>query len=530
MQKLKTLLREKKGSTLVGAVALCTIMTIGAAGLMAACRHTVSHEQEAYHDAQAFLAAESGLLMGMNHLKLLDYDKVNTTSGTLINTTVAGIPVLVSFDGGALYSVASHEQLNYDKQLTWQLNISKGVGQKGTCSGCFGQATNNAFSHSDFEGFQYYTTGGATNKDDHLLFDGPYFSNWPIKLYGPNQGDVFFNDEVTVYNGHLPKAETYCPVYCGVSVSKLPGSYKKDDVVEYFGNKVFSRGKVDVVDYELEPRVSQPVQDTIILPTIGAAAGTSAATSLRFGYLPNGNTSSNSFSFNGQPYSINPNRTTHIIANEKLTIISGVVTGQITVETTPGNDIIVKLDGTSAAGDGKTLVYRAGYSGNAITPTSIPLPSPITKNAADANFGIGYENADDYPDGYTGTKIINNNVLALYSGKDINLIGATTGKASDRNLLITAQLFAWNGSVKFPGSNSNNIYDVVGSVAQGEWHDWNASQKQSRFYVYHDKRQMSAPGIMFWPKGSNPNNNGTSQQSVKLDKIKWKEDNIKKVL
>jgi len=62
MQKLINL-KSKSGSALVGAVAICTILSIGIAGLIGTTRNTVNQEADAHDDAKAFLAAESGLLM-----------------------------------------------------------------------------------------------------------------------------------------------------------------------------------------------------------------------------------------------------------------------------------------------------------------------------------------------------------------------------------------------------------------------------------------------------------------------------------
>ena len=546
MQKLKILLREKKGSTLVGAVALCTIMALGVAGLMGAARNTVSQEIDAYDDARAFLAAEGGLLMGVNYLELLGNDKIKPIGGQqLFVLTKSNNPTLeddmevtVRIEKSPnsntlnLISTATCEKLPYEKNLQWSIRTTEGI-----CSGCFGQMSDNAQNApigKTFEGFQSQTGNEA------LVFYGEYRSNRPILLY--KAGDkVVFKDKVFVFNGPFTSSnkpgypapysinEGYKPgvksIYSsGVKVSNMQG-YNNDNIGTLVLDKVFEGG-FEVIDYELEPVINQPVDTLINLPIV-SGAGNSNQKSLRFGYKWASGAfqeSKNEFTIDGINYPINPNKTTIINAGQQhLTIISGTITGKITVVTEPTFDITINLNGQNNMGMGKTLVYRNDLGNAVYTPTNNSLNNPIPNT----NYGIGFQSSENK---YSYSGPTNNNLLAIFSGKDINLICPGNGN----NLLITAQLFAWNGDITFnknlSSANKNNVYEIIGVAIQGGWNDWLKSNEQPRFKVYYDERKMNAPGLMYVPKGGSGGGTGGSGpvSSTKLEKSNWIEKNCPK--
>jgi hypothetical protein len=149
MQKLGGLNRGDSGSTLVGAVVICAVIGIGIAGLLGILRNTVGQEAGSQNDAEAFLAAESGLLMaadwvmaanksvgGVRYLKL-DGEYPVDMSGSASVKIGAERPTDGDKPGFAftenhikLYSVAGHPGLPYAKRLEWVVEVcSTGVGR-----------------------------------------------------------------------------------------------------------------------------------------------------------------------------------------------------------------------------------------------------------------------------------------------------------------------------------------------------------------------------------------------------------------
>ncbi len=142
MSKLAGSKKGDGGSTLVGAVVICTVMSIGIAGLMLSVRNTSNQEPDSLSDAEAFLAAESGLLMAADWVMIAGPDNrlggisrngvfsMKTVGGALGDISVAvgvempavaDMPVGVEVAGShlKLHSTASHPNLPYDKRLEW---------------------------------------------------------------------------------------------------------------------------------------------------------------------------------------------------------------------------------------------------------------------------------------------------------------------------------------------------------------------------------------------------------------------------
>jgi len=139
MPKLGGLIKKgDSGSTLVGAVVICAVMSIGIAGLMLNVRNTAGQEFGSLYDAEAFLAAESGLLtvtdlvaaVGANHLKI--GGKYSLDKGGSASSVTVGIEKPVSGDRPGfvftdahlkLYSTVDHPNLPYDKRLEWIVEL-----------------------------------------------------------------------------------------------------------------------------------------------------------------------------------------------------------------------------------------------------------------------------------------------------------------------------------------------------------------------------------------------------------------------
>ena len=138
MPKLRSLKEGDSGSTLVGAVVICAVMSIGIAGLMLSVRNTSNQESNSLNDVEAFLAAESGLLTvtdlvasgGVNRLKI--GGQYPLTQGGGASSVIVGVERPVSGDRPGfvftdahlkLYSTASHPNLPYNKRLEWIVEL-----------------------------------------------------------------------------------------------------------------------------------------------------------------------------------------------------------------------------------------------------------------------------------------------------------------------------------------------------------------------------------------------------------------------
>jgi hypothetical protein len=142
MQKLGGLKGGDRGSALVGAVAICAVLGIGIAGLLGILRNTVGQESASYDDAEAFLAAESGLLMVVDWVMTAvngdgpgGVSDADALGMTMRGGAADSIPVTMGVerpeaedmpDGVAvtdnhlkLHSAAIHPNLPYGKRLEW---------------------------------------------------------------------------------------------------------------------------------------------------------------------------------------------------------------------------------------------------------------------------------------------------------------------------------------------------------------------------------------------------------------------------
>ena len=138
MPKLAGSKKGDSGSTLVGAVVICAVMSIGIAGLMLSVRNTSNQESNSLNDVEAFLAAESGLLTvtdlvaagGVNRLKIGGQYPVAPGGGA--SSVIVGVERPVSGDRPGfvftdahlkLYSIANHPNLPYNKRLEWIVEL-----------------------------------------------------------------------------------------------------------------------------------------------------------------------------------------------------------------------------------------------------------------------------------------------------------------------------------------------------------------------------------------------------------------------
>lgn len=192
MSKLKKIfskLSDNRGSTLVAVVVFGIVLTIAGTGYLHVMSNTVSHEITALDDEKAYQTAESGLLMGIRWLRLKDHwdnrtgyygQKITTISqnGMTCDITLEeenGNPVVTSTVSGG--------SLTYEKILRFTATSNRVELET--------LINNNPINATGSGG-----EGGFLN----VVFDGPFHLNEAPLIISSN-GDVFFNDDVTVFNG-----------------------------------------------------------------------------------------------------------------------------------------------------------------------------------------------------------------------------------------------------------------------------------------------------------------------------------------
>jgi hypothetical protein len=183
-------LTSEQGSILVATVSFTVVMAIAGSGLMMMSGNSVSHEQQAFLNDQAFLAAESGLQLGTQWLA--DTANWNATIGSnvprdpIFNGNIGDIPVHVWLEIGAngpvLNSLASTPDIEFDKQVSWVVE----------------QAPSPVVFINNME--------DASSQLNNTWFDGPFHSNTPLVFpeFSDSKADAespyFTNGPVSVHN------------------------------------------------------------------------------------------------------------------------------------------------------------------------------------------------------------------------------------------------------------------------------------------------------------------------------------------
>jgi len=470
MQTLKKMLKNKKGSTLVGVVALSVVMGIGIAGLMGISRNTISQEIDAFDDTNALLAAESGLLAVSSWIRNSTTAMAN--SSTTINYTVpriGGANIVVPVDvtvtgiGGNNWrftSTARHPSFtqSHTKTVQWDVEIE----DTPLPSGWPGTFTNT------FDGIQ-------NNGVREQIFDGPFHSNAaiPYEKQFKNQ-DVMpptgsaathpnmlaFSGPVTVYDSRMNFIN-----YDPNNVSRQNTNYNKGLIL---GN---SNGAGNETALNLDQKVFyssfDPNADSLgTRITYDGAEHPITGGVLKFGV-----------DANGPYYTVNGGNQVHYSVpimisstGNPLTIAGGSVIGGVVTVTT-------QKAATNAARDVKIDLASGNIIYYGVT---------IDRENPETNFGIGTSSSD---------------ILAVYSGRNIEL--AVNG--SNTSTYITAQLFASDnkgsgsqvGTLRITGGNNGGVYYVIGNTVMDKWWNQTPGTNDPKILVLHDRRQVAAHGINF---------------------------------
>ncbi|MCL2182930.1 MAG: hypothetical protein FWB85_05605 [Chitinispirillia bacterium] len=544
--KLKKAFGGNNGSVLVGAVVISALMAIGVAGLMGVSRNTVSQEIEAHDDARAFLAAESGLMIGSQIFKTKGLSGFHPADSS-ITVTHDNITVKVSLkpadptnsdeDHMRLVSSANYPGLPYFKELEWALKNNK------PSSGDWGY---------------FIDDPSTTPLRRTTVFDGPvHFNN---SLLIPSSDVPTFRGNVTINN-----KKNYGNSNYGIGKNDYKNDYRKG-MQGSNENKVMNGG----LDNNFKKYTVNDNEYAMIFkdkPTGWGPANTIKTDddNLEWHYLPIPNDASKSFlkfgidgtnggtvatvnNSNGTGTACNdcytffqqiannqwvPHKRTIppvtngtelvIYADFDLTITDGRMSGIVSVATKDGSDINIDL--TNSRTHNGSLAYN-GYT----LPSNPALPArdkwDTANKFSDAHSGSdkNYNLPKDNDDGYS-------NLLAFFSGRNIIIkpLSSTYSETSaslNSRCVITAQLLAPTGRLIQPTDNNGfkesiNIFGAA--VAKQWWAQTSGTKDEDALRVFHDSRQKNAPGVIV--TGQGPGTPGSGDGSGKIDMSHWKETN-----
>jgi hypothetical protein len=520
---LKAVFKSKNGSSLVGAIVICTVMAIGVAGLMGLSRNTISQEVDSNDDAKTYMAAEAGLFVGTSWFKHKDPSSAETSFD--IKHGPDSIPVRVEIlPDGANHSIlratANFEKLPYVKQLEWRIQA------KQITSGYFGDFIDNA---SDPTGANSLSVQNFKGFRSSSKFDSPTHFNGPL-LFKKNDHATFLAD-VTLYN---PPEGGYYNSYG--STTRNDYNYYKDGNSEgvkggglnfddnktatWIDNNVFKAdfkvvNKKYGVEFDFGQAGTRVYDITPNTPTANAF--------LQFGFDKDGNKCNFCYTFDNGATPAGTGRSTRYYNDapdpyepliiravgfsdaNPLIVKGGTVDGHVTVNAEDNNaSIKIILDGTTPAGGNHSDANNLVYSGVKTSDIGLTFNDDNYNTRKNNNFGVDINRKD---------------LLMFYSGKDIIL-------ATDALKYITAQLFARNGQVLLPNYNSNSDkYRVVGVMCAKYWWCYTNGDLDRVFTVFYDQRALGAVGVNYiGGGGTNPDKDADD----KLIKTRWRERNISK--
>jgi len=490
MQKL-TNLKSNRGSALVGAVAICAILGISVAGLMGVTRNTVSQEIDSRDDARAFLAAESGLLMLADWVAL---DQGKTIATAAQNADGTNLPLTDAYgeidlilrimqpngfdhDKWLIASTASLPgRLAYSKTLEWVVEMEPkipNVPPVPLSPGSYGAVFN---SSSGGDGMTKAIFHGRVHTNEHLyIYNNKnhwvnFFSD--VSVHEPNG-----NEEMAGLNGNsvaIDRASYWANTGeggrserwdCSKGVSGHDGKViggGVDDMPRALSDIFHARYTYDNIFMKaaMEPH-NKARRDTL-------SKNTNAGT-LTFSMAADGITPRYTFTNGVDPDIVNEeiptDREVIFWLDAPLTVMHGIVGGQVTVETAPraGNNITLDLR------NGSLTYYWANGTVN--------------------GFNESYRN--------------NNDVLAFFSGNNINV----SGSQSEDTRVLTAQLFANRTDANtIIASNTMKKLHFIGTLSVGKYWDLSGIGANDIFHdnYYIDPREIRAPGTIMVDKNGYP--------------------------
>jgi hypothetical protein len=495
MQELNAaipLCTSEKGSVLAPVIAFSVLIFLAIGGYMGLARHVVTLEIDELNDAKAFLAAESGLLIGTRWLREeANWTRYKSTGypgsvyhGTINNLTVS-VTITLELSGDLLIkSIASGGDLQYSKALSWTVTPMNWndpgiyINDVSQAGGVGGSGLNNEW------------------------FDGPMHSNTPIFISSVSGGAVnvkFVNGKLTVHNRTDQVSFNDGGHWGNYSTSNLSGN-NYDFGIWQHDAYAGEYSKLDPLF--LHKGIYSPFQhskDSLFLPPITGQTRTlpqnmseNNRAILCFDVLNGATGRATYYYYNaaGQQQSLAFNSANEVIRVPNDVSVLGTVKGQTTVITDQDKKIY-------PVGD---IMYH-GFQ-------------------PDVNDMEVYNNADNY--GLGSLTPLNNDVLSLVSGGDITFglnkyqLSVTGGNASlsaigdqGHNLptmYVTAQLFAagQGHGIRWASTNVNQYnyrLRAVGTRAidvYEESHNAQGGPGSDAFRFYYDTRfkdGLKAPGV-----------------------------------
>ncbi|MBN1128173.1 MAG: hypothetical protein JXA71_04270 [Chitinispirillaceae bacterium] len=440
--------RSEKGAVLAPIIAFSVLIILAIGGFMGLARNVINLEIAELNDDRAFLAAESGLLIGTRWLRdQANWNQYHQTgySGPVYQGTVNSLSVTVTItkepNGDLLIqSIASGGELRYSKALSWTVTPADW-----SDPGVF----INDLSQVGGVG------GGGLNNE---WFDGPVHSNSPIRISSVSGGEVnvkFVNGKVTVHNrtDQVPFANG--GHWGNYGTSSLSGN-NYDFGIWHHDAQAGQWSKLDPLF--LHNGMYSPFQhskDSLFMPPVTGQTRTLPQNQsannraiLHFDVL-NGTTGQATYYYYdaaGQQLSLSFNNGNEVIRVPNDVFVLGTVKGQTTVITDAGRNIY-------PAGD---IMYH-GYQ-------------------PDVNDMDAYSNTDNY--GLGGLTPLNNDVLALVAGGDISF-GLNKHQFSLQGGVASLS------AISAQGQNLPTMYVTAQLIAAGQdhgirWESTNVNQYNYR--------------------------------------------------
>jgi hypothetical protein len=433
---------SQSGSALATIVPLTVIIAIGIAGYLGMARNSVTQETKETNDDKAFMAAESGLLLGSQMVLSKFQPAVFTSQSDIFGPALRGDHALNGMDvtvniavSGSTVTVTSIAQnsllVSYKKEISRTMNMTIGS----ISSGAYGVYLDNA-----------YQLGGNTKGIRKMDWDGPAHFNTALKLGNPGKGnECHFNSPVSLYNIN---PETNLSVYIAGNGTGHFGNDYRNGVEggsgnwdEEFAASYDPLSSRIVTDFDTADRVDISLNAGDSSLVFGVTAGTPF-----YRYKKtNGTDTTVSFDTVG-------NLKLHIV--NKGLAVSGSVKGKVSVYTDSGKNIAIPGN----------LTY-ADFSDTSFNSTN---------KATNSGYGLKSEN-----------------VIGLYSGADYTVPEGTH--------YVTGQLYAVNkdaASLNFETDKKNKtkLY-LFGTLAVNGFWDSKQGNDQATFQQLWDRRSLFAPGL-----------------------------------
>jgi hypothetical protein len=456
---------SQRGSALAPVLAISTLITIAIGGYLGLAKNSVNQECFSLNEDQAFLAAESGLLLGSKWVLSqnpawpacqANEDVFGNAyrDGNAINGFDVTVNVVFSGKTATVSSSARNPSLpGYSKQ------ISHDMVQTQISSGEFGLFLDNACQ-----------LGGNTKGIRKMDWDGPAHFNSALQLGNPGGGnETHFNDRVSLFNIN---PETNLPM---IDLTHGTGHFGNDYRYGVDGGS----GNWDSEFQNTFDPLANKLMSAIDLGGTTELSLNATVNTLTFGVNA------------GVPY-------------YQFTSPAGVLT---TVTYNSGEELKLRIvnQDVSVSGSlkGKVTVYTdAGKS--------ISLPGNLTY----ADFSTTSFSSTDTANN-SGFNKSSSNVLGLYSGADIIIPEGTH--------YVTGQLFSTNpaGSLRFLNDKKNKTgFYLFGTLAASVFWDSKQGNDQATFKQLWDRRKLCAPGLGF------KEFDATGNQVVRTTYSNWNEANF----